>query len=65
MYPLNNFTCTLSESIPIGIRARNTVELEYRGYPSERTGRLGDAVMDFDVGVFCVDAGVEVVVCRD
>lgn len=63
LHPLNNLTRTLSKCIAIGIRSCDAIKLEDRGNPSERTGRLGDAVVDFDVCVFGVDAGVEVVIC--
>lgn len=63
LHPLDNPTRALRQCTAIGIWPSNTVELEDRRYPGKRTGRLGDAVVDLDVGVLGVDAGVEVIVC--
>ena len=61
--PLNNLTRALSKSIPINIRRRNAIQFKDRRYTSKGARRLGHAMMDLDVGVLGVDAGVEVIIC--
>lgn len=63
MRPLHNLTRALRKRIPIGIRTSNTVKLKYRSHPCERACRVRDAMVNFDMCMFCVDAGVEIVVC--
>ncbi len=60
--PLDHLVGALSERVPAGVRTGDAVHFEKRRYPCERYGVAADAVMDFEMSVFGVDAGVESVV---
>lgn len=60
--PLNHLVGALSERVAAGVRTGDAVHLKERRYPCEGEGVVAYAVVDFEMGVFGVDAGVESVV---
>lgn len=60
--PLDHLVGALSKRVPAGVRTRDAIHFEERSYPCKRYRVVADAVVDFEMGVFGVDAGVERVV---
>ena len=60
--PLGDLIGTLSERVPAGMGASDAVQFEEGCYPGQRYGIPTDTVVDFEVGSFGMDAGMEGVV---
>lgn len=60
--PLDHLVGALSERVPAGVRTCDAIHFEERRCPCKRYRVVADAVVDFEMGVFGVDAGVKRVV---
>jgi len=56
--PLYYFICTLSQRISAGVGTSDTIQFKDRGYPRQGGGVTANAVVDLEMGVFGVDAGM-------